>query len=57
MKNIFEGNNFNANDAAKGWNGTFKGTKLIPDVYVYTIDIVCDNSTIMTYKGNVALIQ
>lgn len=54
---MFERSNFMPNDAAAGWNGTFKGMKLTPDVYVYTIDVVCDNSTVMTLKGNVALIQ
>ena len=54
---VFENNKFMPNDASAGWNGTFKGQKLTPDVYVYTIDIICDNSTIMTFKGNVALIQ
>ncbi len=54
---VFESTNFNPNDASKGWNGTYKNVKLIPDVYVYMMDIVCDNSTILTFKGNVALIQ
>ena len=54
---MFEKNSFLPNDAAAGWDGTFKGLKLTPDVYVYTLDIICDNSTILTLKGNVALIQ
>lgn len=54
---VYEKANFKANDAASGWDGTFKGAKLNPDVFVYTIDIICDNNTVLTYKGNVALIQ
>lgn len=54
---VYEKANFNANDASAGWDGTFKGKKLNPDVFVYTIEIVCENNTILTYKGNVALIQ
>ena len=54
---VFEKNGFAPNDAAAGWNGTFKGLKQNPDVFVYTVDILCDNSTILTLKGNVALIQ
>ncbi|MBS1509873.1 MAG: PKD domain-containing protein [Bacteroidetes bacterium] len=54
---VYEKNGFYANDAASGWNGTFKGLKQNPDVYVYTIEILCDNSTVLTMKGNVALIQ
>jgi gliding motility-associated-like protein len=54
---VFEKNNFNANDAAFGWNGTYKGVKLGSDVFVYMIDIICDNNTVLNYKGNVALLQ
>jgi gliding motility-associated-like protein len=54
---VYEKTNFNANDASAGWDGTFKGAKLNPDVFVYTIDILCENNTMLSYKGNVALIQ
>ena len=54
---VFENQNFNANDQSAGWNGTFKGAKLTPDVYVYIIDIVCENNSVLTFSGNVALIQ
>ena len=54
---VYEKNGFLPNDASTGWNGTFKGMKQNPDVYVYTVDIICDNSTTLTLKGNVALIQ
>ncbi|WP_462243972.1 gliding motility-associated C-terminal domain-containing protein [Ferruginibacter sp.] len=54
---VFEKNNFMPNNATAGWNGTYKGKQQNPDVFVYTADILCDNSTVMTLKGNVALIQ
>ncbi|MFM2359065.1 MAG: hypothetical protein RLY16_1058, partial [Bacteroidota bacterium] len=54
---IFERNSFLANDASAGWDGTFKGVKLNADVYVYTIDIICDNNAVLQYRGNVALIR
>ncbi len=54
---VFEKNGFLPNDVSAGWNGSFKGLKLTPDVYVYTVDIICDNSIVLTLKGNVALIQ
>ncbi|MGI8581538.1 MAG: PKD domain-containing protein [Chitinophagaceae bacterium] len=54
---VYEKSNFNANDASAGWDGMYKGKKLNPDVFVYTIDILCDNNTMLSYKGNVALIQ
>jgi gliding motility-associated-like protein len=54
---IFEQNNFNANDLSKAWDGTFKGKKLDPDVYIYTVDVMCENFTVLSFKGNVALIK
>ena len=54
---VYEKNGFMPNDASSGWNGTHQGQKLTPDVYVYTIEIVCDNSGTLTFKGNVTLIQ
>ncbi len=54
---VYERNGFMPNDAAAGWNGMVKGMKQNPDVFVYTVDILCDNSTVLTLKGNVALIQ
>ncbi len=54
---VYEKNGFMPNDASAGWNGTHNGQKLTPDVYVYTIEIICDNSNSLVFKGNVALIQ
>lgn len=54
---VFEKNSFTPNDASAGWDGTYKGIKLSPDVYVYTLDILCDNSSVLTFKGNIALIR
>jgi gliding motility-associated-like protein len=54
---VFEKGNMSPNNASMGWDGTFKGQQLTPDVFVYLIDIVCDNNTVLTYKGNIALIK
>ena len=54
---IYEKNNIKANDPSTGWDGTFKGKKLNPDVYVYIVEVSCDNNTVLTFKGNVALIK
>jgi gliding motility-associated-like protein len=54
---MFEKKGFAANDASNGWDGTYKGVKLNPDVFVYTIEIFCDNGSMLTFKGNIALIK
>lgn len=54
---VFEKSNIYANDISSGWDGTYKGKKLPPDVFVYIMDVVCDNNTAMPLKGNIALIH
>jgi gliding motility-associated-like protein len=54
---VFEKSNFNPNDASAGWDGTFKGKPLPPDVFIYILQVVCDNNTALTFKGNIALIK
>jgi CHU_C Type IX secretion signal domain len=53
---VFEKRDFPVNDAASGWNGTFKGQKPKADVYVYQAEVYCDNGDIITLNGNIALI-
>lgn len=54
---VFEKQNFKANDVSAGWNGTFRGQKLNPDVFVYVFEIICDNNETIIYKGDIALIR
>jgi gliding motility-associated-like protein len=54
---VYEKSNFLPNTEAVGWDGTYRGRLQNPDVFVYTVDIVCDNSAVLTLKGNVALIK
>ena len=49
-------NHFPVNDASSGWNGTFKGKKAIADVYVYQVEVFCENGEIISLNGNIALI-
>ena len=54
---IFERKDFVANDPSMGWDGKVNGQLAPPDVYVYIVDFICENSQIVPYKGNVALIR
>jgi gliding motility-associated-like protein len=54
---VFSRDDFNANDAAAGWDGTFKGRQLASDVYVYICEVVCINNEVLSYKGNVTLLR
>jgi gliding motility-associated-like protein len=54
---VFEKKDFAPNDPTAGWDGNFNGGKAPVDVYVYTLQLICDNSTVISYNGNVALIR
>ena len=54
---VFSRKNFNANDAAAGWDGKLKGTGLSPDVFVYTCEVVCLNNEVLLYRGDVTLLR
>ena len=54
---VFERLNFSPNDASAGWDGRYKGKPLSPDVFVYVCDIVCENNQLLSYKGDVTLLQ
>lgn len=54
---VFEKQNFAVNDPSVGWDGTYKGQKLSPDVYVYQVEVFCENAEIIHFEGNVSLIR
>jgi gliding motility-associated-like protein len=54
---VFQKTNLTPNDPLSGWNGRYNGKLLTTDVYTYIIEIICENSEIVSYKGNVSLIQ
>ena len=54
---VFEQQNFPVNNPSFGWNGNYKGQKALADVYVYQVEVFCENSQIIRFEGNVALIQ
>lgn len=49
---IFESENTN-----DGWDGTFRGRKVDPDVYDYYLRAVCDDGQEHIVKGNITLIR
>jgi gliding motility-associated-like protein len=54
---VFQKVNMIPNDAAAGWDGRYKGKLANADVYTYIIEIICENSAVVTYKGNITLLQ
>lgn len=54
---MFENSGFAANNPGKGWDGTYKGRSLSSDVFVYVLEVVCENNSTLIFKGNVALMK
>jgi gliding motility-associated-like protein len=54
---VFEKSSFNANDPSSGWDGNYKGVKLNSDTFVFIMELICDNNSILTLNGNVALVR
>jgi gliding motility-associated-like protein len=54
---VFENREFPVNNASSGWDGNYKGKKAQADVYVYQLEIVCNNGQTIQYAGNIALIR
>jgi gliding motility-associated-like protein len=54
---VFSKGAVNANDPQSGWDGTLNGALLQPDVYVYTLEVICSNNVTLPIKGNVTLIR
>ncbi len=54
---VYERNDVTPNDVRAGWDGTYKGKSAPTDVYVYIMEIMCENNTSLPFKGNVTLIK
>jgi len=54
---VYEKTNMSANNASEGWNGIVNGQKASPDVYVYIMEVVCENNEVFPFKGDISLIR
>jgi gliding motility-associated-like protein len=54
---IFERKDFPANTASSGWDGTSNGRPAPADVYVYIIEVVCNNAQVIALHGDVTLVR
>lgn len=54
---MFERTDASVNDKASGWDGTYNGAQLPPDVYVYTVEAYCENGDLLKLKGDITIIR
>ena len=54
---IYNVNDIPVNDPNYGWDGTFKGEQVKPDVFVYIIDATCESGEPIQLKGDISLVR
>jgi len=48
---------FRTNDPFEGWDGTYRGEKLPPDVFGFYLRVICPDGEEFVKKGNITLIR
>ena len=48
---------FETHERGLGWDGTFKGKKMDPDVYDYYLKVTCIDDVESIVKGNITLLK
>ncbi len=54
---VHEAYNVYPNNPAVGWDGTYRGEVLAPDVYIYVLDVVCSTGEPFTFRGDISLVR
>ena len=54
---LYDAQDIPLNSEIHGWDGTFKGDQLNPDVFVYILEATCTSGEPMVIKGDVSLIR
>jgi len=54
---VFLGQNLRLNDPQNGWNGEFRGQKLLPGVYVYQAKVVFEDGSTTLVSGEITLVR
>jgi gliding motility-associated-like protein len=54
---VFDKRDFPANSASSGWNGMIKGKPASSDVYVFQVEVICENGQVIPFKGNIMLMR
>jgi gliding motility-associated-like protein len=54
---MFEAHNIPPNDPSYGWDGTYKGYVLEPDVFVVIVDVLCELGSPFHYQTDVSIVR
>jgi gliding motility-associated-like protein len=54
---VFVQKDFQPNQVTAGWDGTFKGKELKPDVFAWFAEIEFVDGAVVVYEGDVAMVK
>ena len=55
---VFQSLNSQPNDPGAGWDGSYKGMMLEPDVFVYVAEVICEiGEQPFSFKGDVSIVR
>jgi gliding motility-associated-like protein len=55
---MYDAQNIPANDMTYGWDGTFQGQVLEPDVFMYVVEVKCETQgTSFKFHGDISLVK
>jgi gliding motility-associated-like protein len=54
---VFQASSMPLNDPSYGWDGTFNGTPVKPDVFVYILEAECESGEEINMKGDVSVVR
>lgn len=54
---IWTNEHFEPNTPVNGWNGTFRGEKINPGVYVWILEVEWKNGVVQKLFGDVTLLK
>jgi len=54
---VYQEKNVHLNNPSDGWDGTYKGKKLNPDVYVWVAKVRYLDDVVVQFSGDVTLVK
>ncbi|MBK7302371.1 MAG: gliding motility-associated C-terminal domain-containing protein [Saprospiraceae bacterium] len=54
---VWQQENFAANDPSLGWDGSFKGKAVIPGVYVWHAQLTLQDGSVISWQGEVTVVR
>lgn len=54
---VYEAYNVRPNDPGVGWDGTYRGEIVAPDVFIYVLDVMCSTGEPFVFRGDISLVR